>query len=60
MENDKYDNIEWLQHNYLRDMLINMDRRKDSGRSTERFESLWDSLEKYDSGRKMPLFYDEA
>lgn len=60
MENDKYDNIEWLQDNYLRDMLINMDKRKEVKRNTEHFEALWDSLDKYDDGRKFPLFYDEA
>lgn len=59
MENDKYDNIEWLQDNYLRDMLINMDRRKDVERNTERFEALWDIREKYNSGRGSAVFFDE-
>lgn len=60
MENDKYDNIEWLQDNYLRDMLINMDKRKSGAASKEYFEPLWDSRARDNSGRKVPLFYDEA
>lgn len=61
MENDKYDNIEWLQDNYLRDMLMNMDKRKEVKRSTEYFEPLWDSRAHRISGRQASaMFYDEA
>jgi hypothetical protein len=61
MENDKYDNIEWLQDNYLRDMLINMDKRKSVATSKEYFEPTWDARAHRISGRPAAaMFYDEA
>lgn len=61
MENDKYDNIEWLRDNYLRDVLINMDRRKSVGTSKEYFEASWDARGPRISGRQASaMFYDEA
>lgn len=61
MENDKYDNIEWLQDNYLRDMLINMDKRKSVAPSKEYFETLWNNQGKRNSARqRAAIFYDEA
>lgn len=61
MENDKYDNIEWLQDDYLRDMLINMDKRKSVATIKERFEPKWDARAQRNSGLFAPvMFYDEA
>lgn len=61
MENDKYDNNEWFQDDYLRDMLINMDKRKSVATRKEYFEPLWDSRDQRNSGRKSSvMFYDEA
>ena len=61
MENDKYDNIEWLQDNYLRDMLINMDKRKSVAPSKEYFETPWNNQGKRNSARqRAAIFYDEA
>lgn len=61
MENDKYDNIEWLQDNYLRDMLINMNKRKSVATIKECFEPKWDARAHRISGRPAAaMFYDEA
>lgn len=61
MENDKYDNIEWLRDNYLRDVLINMDRRKSAATGKEYFEASWDARDQRISGRQASaMFYDEA
>ena len=61
MENDKYDNIEWLRDNYLRDVLINMDRRKRDSDSEEHYETPWNNHGKRNTGRqRAAIFYDEA
>lgn len=65
MENDKYDNIEWMHDNYLKDMLINMGRRQgnnsDSGYSGEYGELIPDVSAHYNNRRNAAaMFFDEA
>ena len=61
MEYDMYDNLVWFDDNYLNDMLMNMDKRKEVKISTEHYETLWDTREKYNSsGRKFPRSYGET